>query len=389
MRLTIKGAPSLDFSFNEREELLKKSVEEFVQREVAPLVKEMEKEGRFASELIPKLAKMGVLGLITPPQYGGNGVGHVAKTIVLEEISKVCPGVGLTLEGHIVCTYLIQTFGSEKQKRRYLPRLTSGESMGSLAVTEASGGSDVAGIKTRARREGDSYYLTGRKCFISNSHVATIHTVLAKTSDEPETFALFIVENSFKGFYLGRKEERVGLRGATTGEIVLDECQVPAENLVGEDGDGIRQVLSTINRVGRPGMAAVAVGICYAALSEATKFARERTLYGKPISNLQAIQLMLADIYAQAEAARLLTYRAVSLIDQAMPADIEATLAKYVACEAAFNCAKLGAEIHGGYSAIKDYPIERLLRDALVTIPSSGTAQVAKVVLGRHVVKNL
>ncbi len=378
----------MDFSFSEREELLRKSIAEFAQREIAPLIEKMESQGGFAPELIPKLGQMGLLGIITPPEYGGNGMGHVAKTIAVEEISKVCPGVGLTLEGHYVCTYLIQTFGSETQKKKYLPRLTSGETLGSLAVTEPSGGSDVAGIQTMARQEGDHWILNGRKCFISNSHVATIHATLARTGEGPKDFAVFIVENDFPGFALGRKENKMGLRGATTGEIILDNCQVPAENLVGKVGDGVKQVLATINQVARPTMAAVAVGICYAVLAEGAKFSRERVLYGKPISNLQAIQFLLADIYAQAEAARLLTYRAASLLDAGQSADIEATLAKYVACEAAFQCARWSADVHGGYSCIKEYPIERLFRDAWVTIPSSGTAQVAKVVLGRYAAKN-
>ncbi len=378
----------MDFSFNEREELLKKSIAEFAQREIAPLVDKLEEEG-FDPQLIPKLAQMGILGLITPPKYGGNEMGHVAKTIVMEEIAKVCPGVGLTLEGHFVCTYLIQTFGSEEQKGKYLPLLTSGKSLGSLAVTEPSGGSDVAGIQTIAKKDGDHYILTGRKCFISNSHIAKVHAVLAKTGEGPRNLAVFIVENSFPGFSLGRKEKKMGLRGATTGEIVFNKCHVPEKNLVGREGDGVKQVLATINRAGRPGMAAVALGICYASLREGTRFAKERVLYGKPISQLQAIQFLLAEIYTQAEGARLLTYRAASLLDQDQPADIEATLAKYTACEAAFKCARWAADIYGGYSVIKGYPIEQLFRDAWVTIPSSGTAQVAKMVLGRHVLKNL
>ena len=378
----------MDFCFNESEELLRRSIAEFAQKEIAPLVEQMESQGGFDHQLVPKLGEIGVLGIITPAQYGGNGMGHVAKTIAVEEISKVSPGVGLTLEGHYVCTYLIQTFGSKEQKERYLPRLTSGETLGSLAVTEPSGGSDVAGIQTFAKLEGDHYTLDGRKCFISNSHVATIHATLARTGEGPKDFAVFIVENSFEGFSLGRKENKMGLRSATTGEIVLDNCRVPAENLVGKVGDGVKQVLATINQAARPTMAAVAVGICYAALAEAAKFSRERVLYGKPIANLQAIQFLLAEIYAQAEAARLLTYRAASLLDQGKPADIEATMAKYVACEAAFKCARWSADVHGGYSCIKEYAIERLLRDAWVTVPSSGTAQVAKIVLGRYAAKS-
>ncbi len=379
----------MEFGFTEREELLRKSIAEFAEREIAPLVEKMETEGEFDPCLIPKLAQMGILGIITPPEYGGTGMGHVAKTIVIEEIAKVCPGVGLTLEGHFVCTYLIQTFGTQEQKSRYLPLLTSGEALGSLSVTEPTGGSDVAGIQTRAAKRGNCYVLTGRKCFISNSHLAKIHATLARTGEGSKGLSTFILENTFPGFSLGRKERKMGLRGATTGEIVLQECKVPLDNLVGKEGEGMKQVLATINQAGRPGMAAVALGICYASLVHGARFARERELYGRPISDLQAIQFLLADIYAQAEGAKLLLYRAASLLDHGEDADVEATLAKYMACEAAFKCARQAAEIHGGYSAIKGYTMERLLRDAYVTIPSTGTAQVAKVVLGRHVMKHL
>jgi alkylation response protein AidB-like acyl-CoA dehydrogenase len=378
----------VDFQFNEKEELFRKSMAEFAQREIAPLVDKMEKEGALTCKLIPKLSEMGILGLITPTEFGGSGMGHVAKTIAMEEISKVYPGVGLTLEGHFVCIHLIQQFGSNEQKKKYLPILTSGSVLGSLAVTEPSGGSDVTGIKTMARKKDGLYYLKGRKCFISNAHVANIHAILSRTGDNPRDFAVFIVEKAFPGFCLGREEKKMGLRGATTGEIILEDCQVPEENLLGNQaGKGLQQILSTINQVGRPGMAAVAVGICYASLTEAAKLARERVLYGNPISNLQAIQFLLAEIFAEAEAARLLTYRAASMADNGEKNDIEATMAKYWACEAAFKCARKAAEIYGEYSTIKRYPVERLLRDAYITIPSSGTAQVAKMVLGKHVTK--
>ncbi len=376
----------MDFAFSEREEQFRKFIAEFALKEIEPLISSMEERG-FLRELVPKLARVGMLSFFVPEEYGGNGLGHVAKTIAMEEIAKVYPSIGLFLDGHYVSSYLISVFGSNEQKERYLPALADGRNVGALAVTEPSGGSDVTGIKTTARKRGEDYVISGRKCFITNSHLADVFLLLCKVGDSQD-FAVFIVERDNQGLSLGRIEKKVGMRGAITGEIILDNCVVPHENLLGNIGDGLKLVLKAINCVGRPGIAAVAVGICYAALSEASYFAKNRVLYGKPISHLQAIQFLLADIYTQAESARLLTYRAASLLDKGFSADMEATLAKYVACEAAVKCTKWAAEVCGSSSVVKGSKVERLLRDAWVTIPSSGTSQIAKIVLGKQVLKS-
>ncbi len=381
----------MDFKLSEREELLRKSIAEFAQREIVPLVEEMEKTGEFPRSLIKKMGDIGLLGLVTSPEYGGNGMGFLARAIAIEEVSKVSGAVGLALQVHHMACWPIETWGTEEQKKKYLPRLTNGETLGACSITEPSGGSDVFGLQTTAREEGNYWIINGRKCFATNSHVADVIVTVARTGEDEKgrpAFSAFIVEPSFPGFSLGREEHKMGFRGAFTGELIYNDCKVPKENLLGKIGEGLRIGLATVNRVGRSGMASVGVGLCYASLEEASKFAKERVLYGKPISNLQAIQFMLADIFALAETARWLTYRAAWMMDQEMPCDTEMTLAKLVATENAFQCARLACDIHGGYSAIQEYPVQRYLRDAWVSIPSGGTSQVAKVVLGRHVIKN-
>ena len=380
----------MDFKLSEREELLRKSIAEFAQREIAPLVEEMEKTGEFPRPLIKKMGDIGLLGLLTSPEYGGNGMGFLARAIAIEEVSKVSAALGLVLDVHHMSCWAIETWGTEDQKKKYLPRLVS-ECLSACSITEPSGGSDVFGLQTMARDEGDHWLINGRKCFATNSHVAEVILTVARTGEDEKgrpAFSAFIVEPGFEGFSTGRKENKMGLRGALTGELIFQDCRVPKENLLGKPGEGIKIGLAMVNRVGRPGMASVGVGLCYASLEEASKFAKERVLYGKPISNLQAIQFLLADIYALAEASRLLNYRANWMMDQGLPCDTEMTLAKYVATENAFQCARMACDIHGGYSAIQEYAVQRYLRDAWVTIPAEGTSQVAKVVLGRHVVKN-
>jgi len=380
----------MDFKLSEREALLRKSIAEFAQREIAPLVEEMEKTGEFPRPLIKKMGDIGLLGLLTSPEYGGNGMGFLARAIAIEEVSKVSAALGLVLDVHHMSCWAIETWGTEDQKKKYLPRLVS-ECLSACSITEPSGGSDVFGLQTMARDEGDHWLINGRKCFATNSHVAEVILTVARTGEDEKgrpAFSAFIVEPGFEGFSTGRKENKMGLRGALTGELIFQDCRVPKENLLGKPGEGIKIGLAMVNRVGRPGMASVGVGLCYASLEEASKFAKERVLYGKPISNLQAIQFLLADIYALAEASRLLNYRANWMMDQGLPCDTEMTLAKYVATENAFQCARMACDIHGGYSAIQEYAVQRYLRDAWVTIPAEGTSQVAKVVLGRHVVRN-
>jgi alkylation response protein AidB-like acyl-CoA dehydrogenase len=373
----------MDFKFSEREELLRKSVREFAEAEVTPKMEAMEETGEFPTDLLKPMADLGIMGVITPPEYDGVGLGYVARTIVLEELGRVCAAMPMALQVHHMACADLNDFGTEKQKKKYLPPLAKGETMGCVAVTDPSGGSDVVGMKTTAELKGDKYILNGRKCFITNSHTSDFWVVICKTAEGAKGLSALIVDKDAPGAKLGRKENKFGLRGANTGELAFDNCEVPKENLLGQEGGGLAVALKAISETGRTGMAAVGLGILTAVYEEAGKFATERTLYGKPISALQAIQFYMAEIYSQLEICRLLCYRASWLKDQGMRCDNEGALAKYYTCDAAANAAKKAIEIHGSYGIMREYAVQRLLRDAMVTIPAGGTSEIAKVVLAR------
>jgi len=375
---------SMDFKFSDRKELLRKTVRDYAEKELPPRMEAMEETGEFPVELLPSMGAMGILGVITAPQYGGIGMGQLARIIVLEELGRVCPAIPMALQVHHMCTYAIGTWGNDEQKAKYLPRLAKGETMGAVAVTEPSGGSDVAGMQTTAKLDGDKYILNGRKCFITNSHTGDIWVVIARTGEGGKGLSAFIVEKDFPGAKAGRKENKVGLRGANTGELAFTNCEVPKENLMGQEGMGMSIAIRDIVECGRPGMTSVALGILNAVVEQAVKFANERNLYGKSISKLQAIQWYLAEIYSDLEISRLLAYRVGWMLDQKIDCAAESALAKQYACEAAARSARKAIEIHGSYGIMKEYPVQRLLRDALVTIPAGGTAEISKLVLARQ-----
>jgi alkylation response protein AidB-like acyl-CoA dehydrogenase len=374
----------MDFNLSEREELLRKIMRDFAEKEIPPRMEAMEETGEFPVDLLRKMGDVGILGVITPPEYGGTGMGNLARIIILEEMGRVCPAIPMALQVHHMATHALSKFGNEEQKKKYLPPLAKGETMGVVAVTEPSGGSDVAGIKTSAKLDGDNYILNGRKCFITNSHFSDFWVVIARTGEGGRGLSALIVEKSFPGAKPGRKENKVGLRGANTGELVFQNCAVPKANLLGHEGEGMNIAIQTIVETGRPGMASVALGILNAVLEQAVKFANERALYGKPINTLQAIQWHIADIYADLEISRLLVYRVGWMRDNNIRSDTESALAKQFACEAAARSARKAIEIHGSYGIMKEYPVQRLLRDALVTIPAGGTGEIAKLVMARH-----
>ncbi len=373
----------MDYHFSEREEMLKKSVREFSENEITPKMEAMEETGEFPTELLHPMAHMGITGIITPAEYGGVGLGYVARTIVLEEMGRVCAAIPMAMQVHHMACAVLNDFGTDAQKKKYLPLLAKGETMGVVAVTDPSGGSDVLGMKTSAELKGDKYILNGRKCFITNSHTSDFWVVIARTAEGAKGLSAFIVEKDAPGAKVGRKENKFGMRGTNTGELVFDDCEVPKDNLLGQEGGGLAVALKTVSESGRTGMAAVALGILTAVYEEAGKFASERVLYGKPISTLQAIQFYMAEIYTQLEISRLLCYKASWMKDQNMRFDTEAAMAKYYTCEAAANMAKKAVEIHGSYGILKEYAIQRLLRDAVVAIPAGGTGEIGKVVLSR------
>ncbi len=373
----------MDFLLSEREELLRKSVKEFAESEISSKIETMEKTGEFPVELMAPMAKLGITGIIAPPEYGGVGLGYLARTIALEELSRVCAAISMGMQVHHMAISALNDFGTDDQKQKYIPPLAKGETMGVVAVTEPSGGSDVVGMQATAEPKGDKWILNGRKCFITNSHTSDFWIVIAKTAEGAKGLSAFIVEKDHPGAKAGRVEHKVGLRGANTGELVFDNCEIPKENILGQEGGGLAVALKTVSESGRPGMAATALGIVGACLEEAAKFASERVLYGKPISSLQAIGFYLAEIYTELDICRLLCYRASWMKDQNMRCDTENAMAKSYTCDAAVRCASKAVEIHGSYGILQEYKVQRLLRDAVVTVPAGGTGQIGKVVLAR------
>ncbi len=373
----------MDFLLSEREELLRKSVREFAESEITPKIEAMEKTGEFPVELMEPMAKLGITGIIAPPEYGGVGLGYLARTIALEELSRVCAAISMSMQVHHMAISALNDFGTDAQKQKYIPPLAKGETMGVVAVTEPSGGSDVVGMQATAEPKGDKWILNGRKCFITNSHTSDFWVVIAKTAEGAKGLSGFIVEKDHPGAKTGRVEHKVGLRGTNTGELVFDNCEIPKENILGQEGGGLAVALKTVSESGRPGMAATALGIIGACLEEAAKFASERVLYGKPISSLQAIGFYLAEIYTELDICRLLCYRASWMKDQNMRCDTENAMAKSYTCDAAVQCARKAVEIHGSYGILQEYTVQRLLRDAMVTVPAGGTGQIGKVVLAR------
>lgn len=373
----------MDFDLPREARLVRRSVREFAEQTVAPLVEEMEQRDEFPAPLVRALGEIGVLGLITPAELGGSNLGHLARMVAVEEVSRVSAAVGISLQVHHMATAALADFGSDAQKTKYLPALCRGDFLGTCAITEPTGGSDLLGMASTARPVADGYVLNGRKCFITNCHLSDAVVTVAKTGEGPKGISAFVVEKGTPGFSAGRHEHKLGLRGADTGELVFRDCHVPRENLLGNEGDGMTIALKTIAEVGRPGMAATSLGILQACYDESVRFAKERTLYGRPIAQLQAIQWSVAEIFAELQASRWLCYHAAWLKDSGRDCGVETTLAKMYVSEAAVEAAKKAIEIHGGCGTMMEYAVQRLFRDAMVCVSAGGTTEVGKLVVAR------
>jgi len=375
----------MDFSFTPEQEMLRKTAREFAEKWIAPKVDEMAKTGKLPMDLVKKMAELGFMGVLIPPEYGGTGAGHIARIIMLEEIGRVYAAMASTLQIFHLGQAPIIYYGSEEQKRKWLPSLASGEKLAALAVTEPVGGSDVMGIQTTAKKDGDSYILNGKKCFITNAHIADLCGILAKTGERE--LNCFIVEKDTPGYRPGKEEDMLGLRGGTVGEIFLDNCKVPKENLIGKEGEGLRIALSSISNVGRPGLAATGLGIARRCLEEGAKYANERMAYGKPIGELQGVQWLLSDIYMNYQISRLSSYYAAWLRDQGVRCDAENSLAKFWGTEGAARCAHNLMQIFGGYGVMNEFVPQRLLRDAETLISAAGTLQIMRLVMAGAALK--
>ena len=375
----------IDFTFTEEQEMFRKAAREFAETKVLPRVEEMEKTGKVSQAVVKALGEAEMMALTIPEEYGGLGLGYTARLIALEEISRVSVATCMMLQVFALGIEPIVKFGTEEQKNKYLPGLARGERLATTAVTEASGGSDPTGIRTTYRKEGDDFILNGRKCFITNSHIADTLTVLAKHHEQPKEFVALILEKGMEGLKATHEEHKVGMRGCNTGELSLENCRVPASQLLGKEGKGLTVTMAAIGDVGRGGMVGCALGLQTACLEASVKFANERILYGKPISNLQTIQNKLAEMKIDLEAGRLLGYRAAAIQDSGGRSSNEFAVAKYYTTEAAQKAAKMAVDIHGGYGCMEEYAVSRYVRDAAVLGPSAGTSDIMKVIIARWV----
>ena len=377
----------MDFELTEEQEMIRRMVRDFAEKEIVPIAGEMDEKGEFPWEIIRKMAPLGFLGLPIPEEYGGAGVDNVSFAIAMEEIARASGSIAITLDAHVslACEAILQ-FGSEEQKRKYLAPLARGEKLGAFALTEPEAGSDAAAIKTRAVLSGDEWVLNGQKVFITNGSIADVVVVAAVTDPTKghRGISNFIVEKGTPGFRPGRDEEKMGLKGSVTSQLFFEDCRVPKENLLGKEGEGFKQFLIVLD-AGRIAIGAMAVGLAQAALDASIAYAKERVQFGQPIAKFQAIQWMIADMATQLDAARLLVYRAAWLKDRGVRFTREAAMAKLFASEIAERACHAAIQIHGGYGYTKDYPLERFYRDVRLCEIGEGTSEIQRLVIARQV----
>ncbi len=379
----------MDFQLTDEHRMVQRLAADFATREILPRAAELDHTGEFPHDLIRKAADLGLMGMTVPDAYGGGGLDVIAYLLAQEELARASAGVQtiITVNNSLVCEPILR-FGSEAQKRHYLPVLCDGTSLGCYCLTEPSAGSDSMSLRSTARADGDAWVLRGTKTFVTNAVEADVCIVYARTGAEPGARGLsaFIIEKRFAGIHVGKVEKKLGIKCSSTAEIVLDDCRVPSENLLGEPGMGGRIALTTLDG-GRLGIAAQALGIARASLEESRAYARERKQFGRTIGEFQAIQWMLADMATRLDAARLLLYRAAYLRAQGQPHTMEASMAKLFASETAMWAAHKAVQIHGGYGYIQDYPVERFFRDAKITEIYEGTSEIQRLVIARNLLK--
>lgn len=380
----------LEFKLTEEQELLRKTVRDFAEEEVAPKAAQMDEEEEFDWGLWDKMAEIGLTGIPFPEEYGGAEMDNLSYAIAVEELSRVCGSTGVTISAHTsLCCWPIYSFGTEEQKKKYLEPLASGEKVGALGLTEPSAGSDAGAVKLSAKLDGDEYVLNGTKIFITNGGRADVYVIIASTdkTKKHKGTAAFIVEKGTPGFTFGKKEHKLGIRASYTYELVFENCRIPKENMLGGDGQGFKIVMKTLDG-GRIGIAAQALGIAQGAFDQALEYAKTREQFGKPISSFQGLQWMLADMHTQIEAARLMVYRAAWLKDNNLPYSKESAMAKLFASETAMWVTTKAVQIFGGYGYTREYPVERMMRDAKITEIYEGTSEVQRIVIAANLLKS-
>ena len=379
----------MDFELTAEQVLLRRTAREFAEGEVAPVIARYEEAEEFPAELIQKLASLGFLGCLVPPEYGGAGLDYISYAVVVEELCRVNGSIGITMWAHnSLCSGHLYLFGTPAQRERYLPPLARGEVLGAWALTEPGSGSDAAALRTAAAAEGDEFVLTGAKAFITNGSVAGTAVVMARTDPEAQGrgISAFILERGMPGFRAGQRYKKLGLHASDTAELVLEGVRVPKANLLGERGQGFRDSKRVLEG-GRIAMAAMGVGLAQGALDLALRYAKERHAFGQPLAGFQGLRGMLADLATEVEAARLLTLRAAYGKDRGRPVMREASMAKVFASEVAVRCATKAVQVHGGYGYTREFPVERFYRDAKLCEIGEGTSEVQRMVIARSILE--
>lgn len=388
MTSTLSEAEVLPYSefLTDEHQAIREMVRDFATKEIAPIAAEVDRNARFAEETFEKLGKLDLLGLLVPTEYGGAGADYRSYAIAVEEIGRACGSTGLSFAAHCsLGTKPIVMFGSEEQKKKYLPKLATGEYIGSWALTEPGTGSDASSQKTTAKKVGNEWVLNGTKQFITNATHADVNIIMAMTDQSlgRKGISSFIVEKGTPGFFVSKVEKKLGMRGSPTASLTMEDCRIPAENLIGEVNDGYKQALTTLEG-GRISIGALALGIGQAAFDAALQYAKQREAFGQPIGKFQLIQGYLADMATQVQAARLLIYHAAYMKDHGKRVTLEGSQAKLFASEIASRVCNLCVQIHGGYGYIEDFPAERFLRDAKLCEIGEGTSEIQRLLIARQ-----
>lgn len=375
----------MDFALSPKHEMMKSMFKEFATNEVAPFAADLDEKSEFSWDLFRKMGQVGMFGIAYPKEYSGAGADYLTYVLACEEISKACTSSAMILSGqNTINSGPIFNHGTEEQKRKYLVPIITGQALGAFCLTEADAGTDASNQQTTAVLDGSEWVIDGTKMFITNAGLADIYIIMARTENNQDAkgISAFIVEKGTPGLSFGKKENKMGVRASQTAEVILQNCRIPKENLLGKEGDGFKIAMQNLD-CGRIGIGAISLGIAEAALEESTKYAKERLQFGRPIGSNQAIQWMIADMATEIEAARYLVYRAAWLRDQKRKHSKEAAMAKLFASELAMRATTKAVQIHGGYGYIKEYKVERLMRDAKITEIFEGTSEVQRMVISR------
>lgn len=382
---------AFQLTLTEDQKLIRDTIRDFAENKVQPVIMEFDESQKFPLELIQELGELGFMGILVPEEYGGAGLGYVEYSIVVEELARIDPSVSLSVAAHNgLCTNHLYQFGNEEQRKKYLPDLTSGKKIGAWGLTEPGSGSDAAGMKTTAEKDGDHYILNGTKNFITHGESGETAVVMAVTDKEKgkDGISAFIVEKGREGFSSGKKENKLGMRASETTQLLFDNCKVPADNLLGNEGEGFRQSMKILQG-GRISIAALSIGLAQGCLDASLNYSKERHQFGKPISKFQAIQFKLADMATELEAAKLLTHKAASDKDEDKDIKQSAAMAKLYASEIATKATNEAVQIFGGYGFVKDYPVEKFYRDVKLLTIGEGTSEVQRIVIAKNLLQNV